>query len=50
MARKQELVDRARRAVALKARLDLWLYIHVPLSLALLAALIAHVVSVFFYW
>jgi hypothetical protein len=50
MARKQELVNRARRAVALKARLDLWLFIHVPLSLALLAALVAHVVSVFFYW
>jgi len=50
MARKQELVNRARRAVALKARLDLWLFIHVPLSVALIAALIAHVVSVFFYW
>jgi hypothetical protein len=50
MARKQELVGRARRAVALKARLDLWLFIHVPLSIALLAALAAHVVSVFFYW
>jgi len=50
LARKQELVNRARRAVALKARLDLWLFIHVPLSLALVAALIAHIVSVFFYW
>ena len=50
MARKQELVGRARRAVALKARLDLWLFIHVPLSIALLAALVAHVASVFFYW
>jgi hypothetical protein len=50
MARKQELVNRARRAVALKARLDLWLFIHVPLSVALLAALTAHIVSVFFYW
>ncbi len=50
LARKQELVNRARRAVALKARLDLWLFIHVPLSLALVAALVAHVVSVFFYW
>jgi len=50
MARKQELVNRARRAVALKARLDLWLFIHVPLSIALIAALVAHVVSVFFYW
>jgi hypothetical protein len=50
MARKEELVARARRAVALKARLDLWLYIHVPLSIALLGALAAHIVSVFFYW
>lgn len=50
LARKQELVNRARRAVALKARLDLWLYIHVPLSIALIAALVAHVLSVFFYW
>jgi hypothetical protein len=50
MVRKQELVGRARRAVALKARLDIWLYLHVPLTIALLAALAAHVVSVFFYW
>jgi hypothetical protein len=33
-----------------KAVLDLWLYIHVPLSVALLAALTIHVVSVFLYW
>ena len=33
-----------------KAFLDIWLYFHVPLSFALLAALIAHIVSVFFYW
>jgi hypothetical protein len=50
MVRKQELVARARRTVALKARLDVWLYVHVPLTVALLAALVAHVVSVFFYW
>ncbi|MEP7181650.1 MAG: hypothetical protein ABI886_05640 [Betaproteobacteria bacterium] len=50
MVRKQELVARARRAVALKARIDVWLFVHVPLSVALLAALAAHVVSVFFYW
>lgn len=50
LLRKQELVARSRRDVAYKARLDLWLYVHVPLSLGLLAALAAHVVSVFFYW
>ena len=30
--------------------MDVWLHIHVPLSFALLAALIAHIVSVFYYW
>jgi hypothetical protein len=50
MVRKQELVGRARHAVAVKARLDVWLYVHVPLTVALLAALVAHIVSVFFYW
>ena len=33
-----------------KALLEIWLYIHVPLTIALLAALIAHIVSVFYYW
>jgi hypothetical protein len=50
LLRKQDLLARARRDVALKARLDLWLYIHVPLSIGLLAALLTHVISVFFYW
>lgn len=49
LLRKEHLLERARQAVMFKARLDLWLYAHVPLSLALLAALIAHVVSVFYY-
>jgi len=30
--------------------LEIWLYIHVPLTIALIAALTAHVISVFFYW
>jgi hypothetical protein len=47
---KNELLERARRSLRHKALLDLWLYVHVPLALALLAALVAHVVSVFIYW
>jgi hypothetical protein len=30
--------------------LEIWLYIHVPFTFALIAALTAHIVSVFFYW
>lgn len=47
---KNELLQRVRRDMRYKAVLDLWLYIHVPLSIALLAALTIHVVSVFIYW
>lgn len=50
MLSKQTLVNRAREDVMFRARLAVWLYFHVPLSIALLAALIAHIVSVFFYW
>lgn len=50
LLRKQEMLTKVRRDVAFKARIDLWLYFHVPASLALLAALIAHVLSVFYYW
>jgi len=50
MLNKQTLVKRAREDVMFRARLEVWLYFHVPLSIALLAALLAHIVSVFFYW
>lgn len=50
MLSKQTLIIRAREDVMFRARLEVWLYFHVPLSIALLAALIAHIVSVFFYW
>lgn len=47
---KKNWLKRLRRDIALQARLEIWRYFHVPLSLALLASLIAHVVSVFVYW
>jgi hypothetical protein len=50
LLQKQELLAKARRNMRYKALLDLWLYVHVPLALALLAALAAHVVIVFLYW
>ena len=50
LARKEDLLARARRDVRYQGMLDIWLYLHVPLSFALLGTLIAHVVAVFFYW
>jgi hypothetical protein len=50
LLQKNELLARARRDLRHKAVLDLWLYVHVPLAFALLAALIAHVIAVFIYW
>ena len=34
----------------LRALLEIWLYVHVPATIGLVAALIAHIVAVFFYW
>jgi hypothetical protein len=47
---KAALVLRLRREAQLAALLRVWLYVHVPLACALLAALLVHIVSVFLYW
>mgnify|MGYP005988333567 CR=1 FL=1 len=47
---KQTLLRRIRRDTQVRALLKIWLYVHVPLSFALLAALISHIIVVFFYW
>jgi hypothetical protein len=50
LERKQAMLARLRRHLKLKALLEIWLYVHVPATFALLAALTAHIISVFFYW
>ncbi|HEV2110895.1 MAG TPA: hypothetical protein VGT99_06045 [Gammaproteobacteria bacterium] len=50
MGRRRQLVQQLNEEIRLRAHLQVWLYVHVPLSTALLAALVAHVVAVFFYW
>jgi len=50
LGRKQETLAQARRHIRIKTILEVWLYVHVPVTFALLAALTAHIVSVFFYW
>lgn len=50
LERKVAALERIRRHLRIRALLEVWLYIHVPLTFALLAALTAHIISVFFYW
>ena len=47
---RKALIERINRDTTLRARLNIWLYLHVPLTIALLAALVVHIVSVFLYW
>ncbi len=47
---KAALLQRLRRETQLAALLRIWLFMHVPLCCALLAALSIHVVTVFLYW
>ena len=50
MVRRQSLVKRARQDLMYRSRLGFWLYFHLPLSIALLVAMSAHIIAVFFYW
>ena len=50
MRRKAESLGLARRQMHITAMLEAWLFIHIPATFALLAALVAHIVSVFLYW
>ena len=50
LVRRKALLERIRRHMRIKAMLEAWLFLHVPATVALLAALTAHIISVFFYW
>jgi hypothetical protein len=50
LQRRMAQLDRMRRHMRIRALLEFWLYIHVPATMALLAALTAHIISVFYYW
>ena len=47
---KAAVLQRLRRETKLAAMLRIWLFIHVPVCCALLAALFTHVITVFLYW
>jgi len=50
LTQKEAALARLRAHLRLRALLEVWLYVHVPLTFALIAALSAHIISVFFYW
>lgn len=50
MVRRETLVKRARQDLMYRARLGIWLYFHVPFTIALLTAMVAHIIAVFAYW
>lgn len=50
LSRRQTILRRLREDVRLQGWMKIWLYVHVPFTTALIAALIAHIVSTFVYW
>ena len=50
LQRKADALALARRQMHITALLEAWLFVHVPATFALLAALTVHIVSVFLYW
>ena len=50
LEKRSEQLAQIRGALRIRALLEIWLFIHIPLTIALIAALTAHVISVFYYW
>jgi hypothetical protein len=50
LEKRREQLTQIRGALRIRAMLEIWLFIHIPLTIALIAALSAHVISVFYYW
>jgi hypothetical protein len=50
LCRRQSVLRRIRRDVRLYAVMKAWLFVHVPASIALLGALLVHIVVTFIYW
>ena len=50
LCRRQAVVRRIRRDIRLRGWLKVWLYFHIPMTVALLFALVLHIVVTFFYW
>ena len=50
LEKKSAALSRLRGYIQRRALLEIWLFFHIPLTFVLIAALFAHIISVFFYW
>jgi hypothetical protein len=50
LCRRQTVLRRIRRDIMIQGWLKVWLYVHVPLTIAALAALTVHILTSFLYW
>jgi hypothetical protein len=50
LCRRQAVLRRIRRDIRLRGWLKVWLYFHVPMTVALLVALALHILVTFLYW
>ena len=50
LEKKGAALQRLRGYIRRRALLEVWLFVHIPLTFVLIAALTAHIISVFFYW
>jgi len=50
LCRRQAVLRRIRRDIRLRAWLQIWLYVHIPMTMSLLVALVLHILTTFFYW
>jgi hypothetical protein len=50
LEKKAAALQRLRGYIQRRALLEIWLFVHIPLTFVLIVALLAHIVSVFFYW
>lgn len=50
LCQRQTVTRQLRQDIKFNARLKVWLWVHIPFTIALLAALTIHILSVFFYW
>lgn len=50
LCRRQTILRRIREDIRLQGWLKSWLYVHVPLTVALLGALAVHILTTFMYW